>query len=72
MLWRFGVFFYTKVFVQLDFSFPLDYFFGKAGYFDLLRKTSLTVPMYADRLVLLVFGALSPASIKAKALSRKA
>jgi hypothetical protein len=30
---------------------------GKANYFDLLRKTSLTVPMYAYRLVLLVFGA---------------
>ncbi len=30
-----------------------------ARYFDLLRKTNLTVPSYADRFVLLVFGAPS-------------
>ena len=42
----------------MDFSISLDCFAGKAGHFDLLRKPSFTVPVYADKLGLLVFVAL--------------
>jgi hypothetical protein len=53
-----GVFFYTSSSVIQRLTFAFVCFAGKASHFDLLRKPSFTVPMYADKLGLLVFGAL--------------